>query len=579
MKFIALILFLQIYGCSFKPQDKDSKTSIDKSLLDSDGDGLSDAVDSNPYLADIPVFEGEMLEEIKIKTKFYNRPLNLFKETEMMVKSDDENAVVKKGMGLVRSLAENEAAIRSLNDDFISLNISSNQLDFYTAPVITDGVAHNFRAQSSDLENQGYFLDSVEFEIRNRINLKSERFKNYRDIIFDVFFYDYQSKKIEFIDSFKNVGSFEFNKDHLLDITNIQTRNTRIMDNSVLKSGKFLYVKIKDFYIPDLKLNYSDLMQEVRKNTIPVVINAPKDYKVFYVGTSGHPSSLIQLFKTSLKNEFEIDNNRFIKYRDFPVGEYRVDDGSGQRQTITSKWHILTNDINNNPFSYTFLPKDIVFLNYTKSDDPIFLPTNVANTFSETKKELVLKGEGFYPAKVRKIKIILSSLTYIKPTLISRFIQRNTCSQSGGIYGGVKYKNVRVDYIPKAITPEDEAFELLLSNTFVMIDGFRYSLKELITDGKFTFSIDSENKISFESTDVFIKNLKPFGSEMAHISLVHQPSVILYEVGEKIVECRCAVVGAGGATSIGCQGVTRLGAVKNEVFDQDYTFYTSLFIF
>ena len=587
MKFtLLLILLLSIGACSFKAPEKDNKNAlhVDLSKMDSDGDGLTDNIDSEPFIADIPSFDGEMLEEIKITSSFYNRLKNDTKETELIVKSDNEELVLKKGGSYIKNLVEDSSILATVSVSSLILPLSENDLNLYSAPIITDGVAHDFMGMSFDLKSQGYELDNVEFELRNRINLKSDRFKSFRDIILDVYSYDYQTKRLEFLDSFKNVGSFEFNKDHHLDIPSIKTRNTRIMDNSVLKAGKFLYVKIKDYYIPEINLNYSDLLKEIKKKTTPIVVNSPEEFKTYYVGTNGNPTPVTELISKSLKEDYEIGEGKFIKYKEFPVGEYRVETGDGERQNILSKWFVATNEINNNPFSYSFYPSDLVVLNYSKSTDPVFMAKNVVSTLSDTQKGLVLSGEGLIPMKTRKVKIILSSLIAREPYLKESFTKRNgwgngTCGPAKNHVGEVTYKHTEIAFKDSPIFSNDPRFNELLKYTVIEIDGFEYPLIKLIDEKKFNLSLDNENKIILESQESFLKSLKGFGAESVRFSMSHKVQSQDIEMGKYLHYCKCSQIGGPGWHDIWCRDVQDRGFTKRIPTGLHYSFYTSMFIF
>lgn len=580
MSYLLFLLF--IFGCSFKPSEKSTIAQSEiQSKLDSDGDQLVNKMDEQPYIADIPMFRGEMLEEIKINPSFYNRALDKFEHAEFVIKSEDEDSVIKRSGSYTKNIAEDVSAYAERSQNNLVIPLSREDLNLFSAPIIADGIAHNFMSITSDYESKGYFLDSVDFEIRNRIHFQSERFKNFRDLILEVYFYDYQTKKMEFLDSFKNTGSFEFNKDHLLDIGSIKTRNIRIMDNSVLKAGKFLFVKIKDFYLPDLKINYSDLLKEVQKKSIPIVLNSPEGFETFYVGVDGRPTDLKEVIQKSLKDSFEIDENRFIKYKEFPVGEYRQDTAEGERINVQSKWHIVTNEINNNPFSYSFLPSDIIVLNYSRSTDPVFIAKNVASAFCETKKETVLKGEGLVPAKTRKIKLILSNLVTDEPYIAENFIKKATCDGQGRrcIVGNVTYRSTNVQFRKEPIYSNDSRFESFLKNTIFEVDGFEYPFHKLITEKKFSLDVDKEGKIIIESNESFIKSLKGFGAETLRFSVFHRRAQKQIEVGTYLSSCECGGMCGGPGRDIGCSEVRDFGSVSKEPFYLDYSFYSSVFIF
>ncbi len=587
MKFSAILIISFLLGaCSFKSPEKENKNllQVDLSKVDSDGDALTDNIDKEPFLADLPYFEGEMMEEIKITSTFYNRFRDDSKDTELIVKSDDEELVLKKGGSYVKNLVEDSSILATVSVNSLMLPLNESDLNLYSAPIITDGVAHNFMGMSYDLKSQGYELDSVRFELRNRINLASDRFKSFRDIILDVYSYDYQTKRLEFLDSFKNTGSFEFNKDHHLDIPSIKTRNVRVMDNSVLKAGKFLYVKIKDFYIPEMNLNYSDLLKEVKKKTTPVVVNSPDGFKTYYVGTNGNPVPVTELIAKSLKENYEIGEGKFIKYGEFPVGEYRVETGDGERQNILSKWFIATNEINNNAFSYSFYPTDLVVLNYSRSNDPVFMARNVVSSLSDTQRGLVLSGEGLIPAKTRKIKVILSSLIAKEPYIVDTFETRQgwgngTCGPAKNHTGTVIYKHTSIAFKDVPIFSNDPRFNEILKYTVIEIDGFEYPLIKLIEEKKFALEIDNENKIILESQESFLKSLKGFGAESVRFSMSHKRQDKNIEIGKYLHDCKCAQVNGPAFVNIFCRDVQDRGYTEQKAIPLNYSFYTSMFIF
>ena len=328
-------------------------------------------------------------------------------------------------------------------------------------------------------------------------------------------------------------------------------------------------------------MNYSDLMKEVSKKSIPMVLNSPDEFRVFYTGSNGKASQFKEVVKESLKDGYEMDENRFIKYKEYPVGEYRNESSDGEYLNVYSKWHLVTNEINNNPFSYSFLPTDLIILNYSKSTDPVFMAKNVVNSFCETKKKTVLKGEGLVPLKTRKLKLIISSLTSLEPYLTESLFKKSTCDfQRRRCYvGDVTYKKTEVAFKGVPLVSTDSRFLGFLENTILEIDGFEYPLSKLIKEGRFSLSVDQEGKIIIDSNESFIKSLKGFGTETLRFSVFHRRAQKQIEVGSYLVRCDCGARCGGPAVLVGCDAVRDFGSAAREPVYLDYSFYTSVFIF
>jgi hypothetical protein len=554
-------------------------------ITDSDGDGIIDHLEEGreKYLADIPKFVGEMLHEIKINTTFFQPSINKSITTEFLINTNQKDLVVRSGQNYLQKLVEDHASLAPRTQNHLMLPIEMDQLHIYSAPVVNESALHNFMVHKNELIRTGQRLDSVSFNLRNKIHFKSERFTHFRDLILEVYYYDYQSKKLEFIDFYKNVGSFEFNKDHLLDIPKVETRNTRILDNSVLKSGQFLYVKIKDFYLPQIQKNYSDLLKDVSKKSTLLLVNSPSGIEQYFVGNNGSPIYFRDLVARSLEN-YEIDENRFIKYRTYPVGEFRHEDQEGNWINILSKWHLATNLINNNPFTYQFLPSDVVFLNYSKSNDPVFITQDVASSFNNTSRGHVLQGEGMIPARTRAMKFIISSLVRLEPIIEESEEEVENCKQYNHAYracvwGSSFYKKKVIKKKSIALRSNDMMMQDFLKYTSLNVDGFSYPLSRLVSDKHFNLQVGSGGKIILESRSSFLNILKGYGSDMVRFSLNHQRQEKVLEVGRVFERCNCKGACGGPVRDIGCNSIKDRGSLSMSRSIIDYTFFASAFIY
>jgi hypothetical protein len=410
----ALIYILVLSACSFKKPDAEGKfqNSLTASVnQDSDGDGKSDSIEINdgldPFIADVPIFNGSFFQEMKVTTHFYEPIRHSEESVSFQVRQDlasengtpyEESDFLSSGSEFIseqNALLAKRSSYRAFHQ---TQDLSSDQIGFFSPPRMNDLKIFPYSNRVA-LLSQTHDFEEIEFSIMNRLNFTFKGAQTYTDIVINLYWYDDQTREFKVIGSDLLKGVYEFNHDYLVPL-NFKTNTKNLVKMISINGGRFLYLKVMDFKVIELNRFYKQILSGVQEQSVPVLVSENNKPRLKYIGINGRPAQLKSILELATSNTSQIYNNEIVRVGERNNSTSLENDPFGGNTKVEKKWFLLTSEITNSPFSYSFSPKDVINLTYLSSASPNgLIPSyfgNVASTESyQTLKTIKILKNNF----------------------------------------------------------------------------------------------------------------------------------------------------------------------------------------
>ncbi len=526
MKFIILILLLQIIGCSFKnPADNKTSTqlNVDSSNLDSDGDGILDsdevAKGLNAFVANIPSFQGEFFSEMKLTTSFYDRATNKSKDVSFQVRKNvtrengtpvEERDFLAQG---TQFLTEQNALLAKKSNFKLSsliLDITEETIGLYAPPRMNDLQIFPFSEKVMDLSTSHQF-ESMDFAISNRMKFNYINSQTYTDLVFDLFWYDDNQKSFKLIGTDFLSGSYLFNEEYVVPLQ-FSSNDKDLVREISLSGGRFLYLKLRDFKIQETGKFYRQILTQVKEKSVPVLYYDGETEVLKYVGVNGKSAGLVQILNNSLSEKFYISNSKILsigkKVEQTTIERTPFNEG----EAVQYQWQILTNEISNNPFGYSFGPGDVITLSYLSSEGRFnLIPSYIGASISSS-----------LPKAIKTIKVLSSNLGDIRLNLRPHSVTYSKQNISRLLPCNIA--NLCWQYSSETATVTGVEALQLSGLIYLTINGIEFRLDDLISSKDALFRIKNSEVIEVKLKNSLISKL-PRSNGLA-ISFSIKPSLV-----------------------------------------------------
>ena len=387
MEKLILFLFPLLFwgaSCSFKNPEDSKNLKSQSNMQDSDGDYQTDLEEkqsgSNPFLADIPTFEGEFFEEMKVTTHFHNPKTNKNDSVTFQVRKNqtsengtpfEERDFLTKGSQFLIEQNELLAKRSNYKASYQVGEYNGNDIGYYAPPRMNDLKIFPFSERISDL-SQTHEFEEIEFFISNRMNYGFKGAKTYTDLVFDLYWYNNLTHEFMLIGTDFLSGIYQFNSDSSVPLS-FRTTDKELTRMISISGGRFLYLKLRDFKIIETNKFYKQILSSVKEKSIPVLFFDGDNEVIRFVGTNGKTSDLSQILKKALSDEVQIYNSKIVRIGQKSEKEELARDPFGESSINHFRFQLLTNEIANSPFTYSFGPGDILGISYVTSSDPYAL--------------------------------------------------------------------------------------------------------------------------------------------------------------------------------------------------------------
>lgn len=376
MNYLLLLTLLFSTACSFKSKDNDKSSNISSreaqntepvdqlKKMDSDGDTISDfdEIDQglDRYVANLPKMRVNFLQDYSIKVNFedeseflmdtkiarYN-PDFKYRVGSLFLKENSYNNAAKLGRFSGVSWGE----IKQRDFSWVKYPDIDKEFYFNKAREYRYWAKAKVKETSITLENTLKLLESPLFESIEQVELN---------------FYYYSYSKEAYVqlhtEKLERVFQTGIREDFQIVISNPPQE---LIEDTYFRHGEFIISEIKDFYIPSLKIKYSDLMAKVRSKTIPVYKTTPFEFDLDYVAISPKGEKFISILKKLYSDKFSVAENSLTQVEQFTnnlidytyLHEVAKEDKHG-------KWFVMTNKIKDHYLKHNFTNQNAITLSY-----------------------------------------------------------------------------------------------------------------------------------------------------------------------------------------------------------------------
>ena len=425
MKIISLILLLtQLLGCGFSPSKDDSKKETStRSLshipenLDSDGDQITDRVEieqgDNPYVADVPKVQVSFLQDYKIKVSYED---NSVFEINTSTAKDDPDFKYRVGNLFLKNNSLNNAARLGRFSGVSWGEIKQEDFTWVEYPQIDEN--YYFLKKREYLKNKSKKVKNIEISFENSLKLlESKHFKSLSDLELNFYYYSYSQESYVQLHTQKIEKIFQAGVKSTFDVV-IENPPLELIEDSYMRHGKFIVSEIKDFYLPEKKMNYREFLSSIEAKTIKVYKTTPYENTLDYIAVSKEGESFINILSKKYNEKFSISENKLTQLEQFqnnlPSFKYL---NQISNEDKTGKWFVMTNKINQHYLKYKFKAKDAITLSYITgkelSERVAQIIPSYRKTYSEDKDKKIVLGNISANSEVN-ISLFVNSIRGVK---------------------------------------------------------------------------------------------------------------------------------------------------------------------
>jgi hypothetical protein len=483
---LTILLLLIGVSCSFKPEDKSSSQRSKEALssiqaaYDSDGDWLSDSEEEanggNRYIADIPLFTGELFQEMTVTTHFYNSTINKTESASFHAKksrlgesdrNDSEDSFITNETNFLNEKAAMLAKRKSFHGFHLMENIQSNMGDLIAPPRISSFNAIHFSEQINRLK-MSHRYEEIDFSIVSRLNISSGRFDSYSDVVVDLMIYDQMTKSFRVIDSQFINQTFKFNKNYQVKLQ--FKSNDKGITASVSESGaRSVYLRVRDYKINDINKFYKHLLESVKSKSIPLYYNEGSDSRLYYIGINGSRVNLRKVLDTALNGrKITVENETIVSIGEKANHSSLEVDAWGVPQDEQKKWFLFTNEISNNPFNYSFGTNDFISISYFSKNSPSNIAPSYYSGVLTTKSPRTLKVFKIASQNLQDLRIHIKPKLYRGPRISTNMSQNCTNNPHEKICFKYSYENVHL--VGEKALPAINLVNIKINNSSFKLD-------------------------------------------------------------------------------------------------------------
>jgi hypothetical protein len=379
MKYLLILMSLIIVSCSFKSDKDDNKAATrsinelkpsDLKKLDSDGDMINDFQERelglDRFVANLPKMKINFLQDYSIKVLFDN-------ETQFNIdtKTARDNPDFKYRVGdlfLRENSLDNAAKLGRFSgvswgiikqEDFSWVKYPTIDKEFYFSK------AREFKYWSTEGK-----VKSTTIQLENTLKLlESPLYRSIEQLELNFYYYSYSKE------SYVSLHTQQIDRTFLSGVRedfqiSISEPPAELLEDTYFRHGEFIISEIKDFYIPDLKMKYSELLASVKNKTVPVYKTTPFENDLNYVATSKDGDSFINIMEKLYSDKFSIQEDKLFQVEQFsnnlPDFEY-LHELSGNDKN--GNWFVMTNQIKQHYLKQKFKNTDAITVSYINGND------------------------------------------------------------------------------------------------------------------------------------------------------------------------------------------------------------------
>ncbi len=132
-----------------------------------------------------------------------------------------------------------------------------------------------------------------------------------------------------------------------------------------MRHGEFIVSEVKDFYIPNLNLKYSELLKSVKAKTVSVYKSNPIEHELDYVAVKDIGSSFLEITKRLYGKNINISDGRLESIEQFRNNLEEFNNLSELKgMNKTGKWFVMTKQLKTHYLSHLYQSGETISLSY-----------------------------------------------------------------------------------------------------------------------------------------------------------------------------------------------------------------------
>lgn len=377
MNYILLGILLLSTACSFKNKDnaKDSASTQQRKpqtgepvdelkKMDSDGDKLSDYDELQQgldrYVANLPKLRVNFLQDYNISVNFEDETSF---EMDTKIARDNPDFKYRVGNLFLKENSYNNAAKLGRFSGVSWGEIKQQDFSWVKYPDVDKEFYYNKTREYRYWSKAKVKESSIKLENTLKL-MESPLFESIEQVELNFYYYSYTKESYILLHTEKLDRVFQSGIREDFEIL-ISNPPQELIEDTYFRHGEFIISEVKDFYIPNLKMKYSDLLSSVKAKTIPIYKTTPFEYDLNYVAVNPNGEKFINLLGKLYSDKFSVSEDTLTQVEQFSnnLTDYTYLHEVSKEDKL-GKWFVMTNKTKDHYLKHNFTTNDAITLSY-----------------------------------------------------------------------------------------------------------------------------------------------------------------------------------------------------------------------
>lgn len=377
MNYFLLLVLLLSTACSFKGKknENDNSSTVQREpstgqtvdelkLLDSDGDTINDYEEIQKgldrFVANLPKLRVNFLQDYNVTVNFENDTAFVM---DTKIARDNPDFKYRVGNLFLKENSYDNAAKLGRFSGVSWGEIKQQDFSWIKYPEIDKEFYFN-KAREYRYWSKGKIKESL-IKLENTLKLmESPLFGSIEQVELNFYYYSYSKESHVLLHTEKLDRVFQSGIREDFEIV-INNPPQELIEDTYFRHGEFIISEVKDFYIPNLKMKYSDLLASVKAKTIPIYKTTPFEYDLNHVAVSQNGEKFISLLNKLFSDKFSVTEDSLTQVEQFStnLADYTYLHEVSKEDKL-GKWFVMTNKIKDHYLKHNFTTSDAITLSY-----------------------------------------------------------------------------------------------------------------------------------------------------------------------------------------------------------------------